>query len=237
MIFRASGCGRGGGCAAVARSLLLAICGLALSSAPIWAEAEPKQAAAPPPSAPQTVTLRTLVVGGCQEAQRYAESLLGSGAVRSVAEIFETVIRFLAEGAASGLNVIAVYVTEILRVTGVDVAALPRFTPEGVSAIAQWGLLALIAYWVLTVLLRLLMCVAKRVFWVVKTVLALWMFGLIVTDKTAGNETTAVRVGGLVLACVLLSMLTSDCEKRPNMDHRLSTLEGRLRAVEKRKAE
>lgn len=30
------------------------------------------------------------------------------------------VIRFLAEGAASGLNVIAVYVTEILRVTGVD---------------------------------------------------------------------------------------------------------------------
>lgn len=35
-------------------------------------------------------------------------------------QIFETVIRFLAEGAASGLNVIAVYVTEILRVTGVD---------------------------------------------------------------------------------------------------------------------
>lgn len=87
MIFRASGCGRGGGCAAVARSLLLAICGLALSLAPIWAEAEPNPAAAPPPSAPQTVTLRTLVVGGCQEAQRYAESLLGSGAVRSVAEV------------------------------------------------------------------------------------------------------------------------------------------------------
>lgn len=35
-------------------------------------------------------------------------------------QIFETVIRFLAEGAASGLNVIAVYVTEILRVTGFD---------------------------------------------------------------------------------------------------------------------
>lgn len=105
------------------------------------------------------------------------------------------------------------------------------------SAIAQWGLLALIAYWVLTVLLRLLMCVVKRVFWVVKTVLALWMFGLIVTDKTASGETTAVRVGGLVLGCVLLSLLTSDCEKTPNVDHRISTLEGRLRAVEKRKAE
>lgn len=35
-------------------------------------------------------------------------------------QFFEMVIRFLAEGAASGLNVIAVYVTEILRVTGFD---------------------------------------------------------------------------------------------------------------------
>lgn len=117
------------------------------------------------------------------------------------------------------------------------VAGLPRFTPEGVTAIAKWGLLALIAYWVLTVLLRLLMCVVKRVFWVVKTVLALWMFGLIVSDKTASAETTAVRVGGLVLVCVLLSLLSSDCEKTSTVDHRLSTLEGRLRAMEKRKAE
>ena len=29
-------------------------------------------------------------------------------------------LQFLAEGAASGLNVIAVYVSEILRATGVD---------------------------------------------------------------------------------------------------------------------
>lgn len=33
-------------------------------------------------------------------------------------QFLEMVIRFLAEGAASGLNVIAVYLTEILRVTG-----------------------------------------------------------------------------------------------------------------------
>lgn len=116
-------------------------------------------------------------------------------------------------------------------------ATLPRFTPEGVTAIAQWGLVALIGYWVLTVLLRLLMCVVKRVFWVVKTVLALWLFGLIVTDKTATAETTAVRVGGLVLGCVLLSLLTSDCDKTSSVDHRLRTLEGRLKAVEKRKGE
>lgn len=97
MIFRASGCGRGGG--AVARSLLLAICALALSLAPIWAVGEPNPGAAPPPQ--ETVTLRTLVVGGCQEAQRYAESLLGSGAVRSVAEVGRPLLTALSAFSAS----------------------------------------------------------------------------------------------------------------------------------------
>uniref|UniRef100_A0A3Q3VXZ7 Uncharacterized protein n=1 Tax=Mola mola TaxID=94237 RepID=A0A3Q3VXZ7_MOLML len=160
----------------------------------------------------------------------FLESLLGQKNVYTVAMFLETVIRFLAEGAASGLNVIAVYVAEILRVTGFD------FTPEGVTAIAQWGLLALIGYWVLTIVLHLLICVLRRVFWVVKTVLALWLFGLIVTDKSVTADVTAVRLGGLVLGCVLLTLLSSSCEKSL-VDQRLSSLEGRLKAVEKRKAE
>lgn len=194
--------------------------------------------AKPAEESPQTVTLRTLVVGTCREIQHYAESVVGSGVIRSAAEFLEMVIRFLAEGAASGLNVIAVYVTEILRVTGFDVAqTLPRFTPEGVAAIAQWGLVALIGYWVLTILLRLLIGVVRRVFWVVRTVLALWLFGLIVTDKHATADITAVRLGGLVLGCVLLTLLTSCSEKTCAVEGRLSSLEGRLKAVEKRKGD
>lgn len=217
--------------------LFLAISVLALGSAVGLAGAEAEQAK-PTDGSPPSVTLRTLITGTCQEVQRYAESVVGSGVIRSAAEFFETVIRFLAEGAASGLNVIAVYVTEILRVTGFDVAlTLPRFTPEGVTAIAQWGLVGLIGYWVLTIVLRLLICVVRRVFWVVKTVLALWLFGLIVTDKTASADTTAVRLGGLVLGCVLLTLLTSGSEKTCGVEHRLSSLEGRLKAVEKRKGE
>ncbi|CAJ1058539.1 transmembrane protein 109-like [Xyrichtys novacula] len=190
----------------------------------------------PTEGSPPPVTLRTLAAGTWQELQGHAESVLGSGVIRSVVEFFEMVIRFLAEGAASGLNVIAVYVTEILRVTGFD-AALPRVTPEGVAAIAQWGLLALIGYWVLTIILRMFLCVAKRVFWVVRTVLALWLFGLIVMDQTATAETTAVRVGGLVLVCVVLSLLTSGSDKTPSVEDRLKLLEGRVKAVEKRKEE
>ncbi|XP_072251906.1 uncharacterized protein [Leuresthes tenuis] len=173
-----------------------------------------------------------------QSAVLFLESLLGQENVYTVAMFLETVIRFVAEGAASGLNVIAVYVTEILRVTGFDVAlTLPRFTPEGVTAVAQWGLVGLIGYWVLTIVLRVLIGVAKQVFWVVKTVLALWLFGLIVTDKHATADTTAVRLGGLVLACVLLTLLTSDSDKPYAVENRLNSLEGRLKAVEKRKGE
>lgn len=230
MTFCASGRGRGG--CATARFFLTAYL-LALA----WARDEAEQAK-PSEESPPTVTLNTLIRGTCQEIQRYAESVVGSGVIRSAAEFFEMVIRFLAEGAASGLNVIAVYVTEILRVTGFDATlTLPRFTPEGVAAIAQWGLVALIGYWVLTILLRLLIGVMRRVFWVVKTVLALWLFGLIVTDKNATADITAVRLGGLVLGCSLLNLLSSCSEKTCTVDHRLSSLEGRVKAVEKRKGE
>ncbi|XP_068437222.1 BRI3-binding protein isoform X2 [Clinocottus analis] len=233
MTFCASGFGRGG--CATARVFLttyVVVLAMALSSAGA-------QQAKSTGESPPTVTLSTLITGTCVEIQRYAESVVGSGVIRSAAEFFEMVIRFLAEGAASGLNVIAVYVTEILRVTGFDVALTsPLFTPECVAAIAQWGLVALIGYWVLTIVLRLLIGVVRRVFWVVKTVLALWLFGLIVTDKHATADITAVRLGGLVLACVLLTLLTSCSEKTCGVEHRLSTLEGRVKAVEKsRKSE
>ncbi|KAM4586138.1 uncharacterized protein V3H82_005085 isoform 2-T2 [Fundulus diaphanus] len=185
---------------------------------------------------PAVVTLRTVITGTCQEIQRHAESLVGAGVLRSAAEFVQMAIRSLAEGAASGLNVIAVYVTEILRVTGFDVAlTLPRFTPEGVTAVAQWGLVGLLAYWVLTILLQLLFGVFKQLFWVVKTVLGLWLFGLIVTDKHASAETTAIRVGILVLVIALLTMFTSSSEKSSNLESRLNKLEGRLKAVERRK--
>ncbi|KAF7660311.1 hypothetical protein LDENG_00284620 [Lucifuga dentata] len=191
----------------------------------------------PPPATP-VVTLRSLITGTCHEIHKYAESVVGTGVMRSIAEFVEMVIHFLAEGAASGLNVIAVYVTEILRVTGFDVAlTLPRFTPEGVTAVAQWGLLALIGYWVLSIILRLLIGVLRQVFWVVKTVLSLWLFGLIVSDTTASADTTAIRLAGLVLGYVLLSLISCESEKTVTVENRLSRLEGRLKAVEKRKGD
>lgn len=217
--------------------VLLTICVLALGLTVAWAGAEARAEQAKADS-PSVVTLRTVFTGTCQEIHRYAESLVGTSVIRSAAEFFEMVIRFLAEGAASGLNVIAVYVTEILRVTGFDATLkLPHFTPEGVTAVAQWGLVALIGYWLLSVVLRLLIGVIKQVFWIIKTVLGLWFFGLIVTDKQASADTTAVRLAGLVLVCVLLTLLTSSSEKSFVVEDRLRRLEGRVNAVENKKKE
>lgn len=221
-----------GGCAVPRRVLcasVFAVLVLLLAVTEAENQAEPSAKSSP-------VTLSTVITGTCHEIQRYIESLVGTSVVRSVLEFLETVIRFLAEGAASGLNVIAVYVTEILRVTGFD-AALPVVTPEAVTAVAQWGLLTLIGYWILTIVLRLLVGVMRQIFWILKTVLALWFFGLIVLDKTASADTTAVRLTGLVLVCVLLTFLTSGSEKSSAVEQRISSLEGRLKAVEKSKGD
>nr|XP_046151168.1 uncharacterized protein LOC123993274 isoform X2 [Oncorhynchus gorbuscha] len=191
-----------------------------------------------PQTAQASVSLRSLVTGTCKDVHKYVESVVGTNVIESTVEFFEMLIRFLAEGAASGLNVIAVYVTEILRVTGVDVQLpFPHFTPEGVASVGQWALLALIGYWVLSIVLRLLVGVVRRVFWMLKAGTALWLFGLIVSDVKAGSDTTAVRLAGLVLGCALLGLASYGSEKTIHMEDRLSILEGRVKAVERRKGD
>ncbi|KAK6298323.1 hypothetical protein J4Q44_G00313780 [Coregonus suidteri] len=209
-------------------------------------------------AAPASVSLRSLVTGTCEDVHRYVESVVGTNVIESTAEsvllylesvlgqdnvysvvmFFEMLSRFLAEGAASGLNIIVVYVTDILRVTGVDVhLPFPHFTAEGVASVGQWALLALIGYWVLSIVLRLLVGVVRRVFWMLKMGTALWLFGLIVSDAKAGSDTTAVRLASLVLGCALLGLAGSGSEKTVQVEDRMSILEGRVKVVERRKGE
>ncbi|XP_077389136.1 voltage-gated monoatomic cation channel TMEM109 isoform X1 [Festucalex cinctus] len=228
---------------------------LLLALAVLHAGAEEKSSA-PGKESQSTVNLLSLLRGTGQELHRYVESIVGIGAIRSVTEsallflksllgqenvysvamFLGMVIHLVAEGAASGLNVIAVYVTEILRVTGFDATlTLPRFTPEGVTTVAKWGVLAIIGYWVLTILLRLAIDALRHVFWLVKMAAVLWLFAMIVSDSSASADTTAVRLGGLVLGYILLTLLTSGSNQTGALEHRLRSLEGRVKVVEKRK--
>lgn len=60
---------------------------LVLGFAVSWAGAEAEKAKPAGESPQPAVTLRTLIVGTCQEVQRYAESVVGSGVLRSAAEV------------------------------------------------------------------------------------------------------------------------------------------------------
>lgn len=82
MTFCASGCGRGGG--AIMARVFLTIYVLVLGLTVSWAGAEQAE---PTGGSPPAVTLRTLIVGTCQEVQRYAESVVGSSVIRSAAEV------------------------------------------------------------------------------------------------------------------------------------------------------
>lgn len=65
-------------------------------------------------------TSGSLILEPLDALRRYVESIVGTHAIQICVEFVEMVLQFVAEGAASGLNVIAVYVSEILRATGAN---------------------------------------------------------------------------------------------------------------------
>ncbi|XP_041930005.1 transmembrane protein 109 isoform X1 [Alosa sapidissima] len=183
----------------------------------------------------ESIVGTNVVETALENAVVYLESVFGPENIYTVAMFLGMLLQFLAEGAASGLNVIAVYVSEIFRATGVDAKLpFPHFTPEGVASVAKWALLALIGYWVLSVVLRLALSVLRRVFWLLKAVATLWLFGLIVSDTSAATDTTAMRLAALVLGYVVIGLATGGKEAA-SMESRLNALEGKLKAIEKKK--
>nr|XP_055034087.1 uncharacterized protein si:dkey-74k8.3 isoform X1 [Misgurnus anguillicaudatus] len=177
---------------------------------------------------------------GVENAVFYLDSVFGPENVYSVAMFVEMLMKFVAEGAASGLNVIAVYVSEILRATGVseETISIPHFTAEGVYSVIKWALLALIGYWILTVVLRVTLALVRRVFWLLKAILVLWVFMRIVNDPTASTNITTLRLTLLVLFCAVFGVTTSRAGgSGDGLEKRVRNLEGRLQVMEKTKTE
>uniref|UniRef100_A0A8C1VQY1 Si:dkey-74k8.3 n=1 Tax=Cyprinus carpio TaxID=7962 RepID=A0A8C1VQY1_CYPCA len=171
--------------------------------------------------------------------RKYVESIVGTHAVEICVQFVEMLLQFVAEGAASGLNVIAVYVSEILRATGVnETISVPHFTAEGVSAVTRWALLALIGYWLLSLLLRVTVGLVRRVFWLIKAVVVLWLFVRIVCDPAASTEVTTVRLTLLVLICAVFGVATSSGGGTAGtLESRIRRLEGQFKGLEEKKTQ
>lgn len=113
---------------------------------------------------------------------------------------------------------------------------MPHFTAEGVSAVTKWALLALISYWLLSLLLRVTVMLVRRVFWLIKAVLVLWLFVRIIGDPTASNQVTTMRLTLLVLICAVFGVATSSGGGTGgSLESRMSRLEGQVRGLEKKK--
>ncbi|XP_048826624.1 transmembrane protein 109-like isoform X2 [Brienomyrus brachyistius] len=182
------------------------------------------------------VGLRGVLDEACGKAHQLLVSVVGSRVIETTTEYFKVAVGFLSTGAASGLNVIAVYVTEILSATGVSVKLpFPHFTAEGVAFVAQWALLAVIGYWVISLCLHLVLCVLRRVLWLLKLSIALWLFVVIVSDTSASTNTTAWRLGALVFTCALLGLtqVGSEQDRSRNLEKRVKGLEGSMKRIER----
>uniref|UniRef100_A0A3B3Q6M9 Si:dkey-74k8.3 n=1 Tax=Paramormyrops kingsleyae TaxID=1676925 RepID=A0A3B3Q6M9_9TELE len=171
-----------------------------------------------------------------QNAKLCLHSLFDQEKLEALLEYFKVAVGVLSTGAASGLNVIAVYVSEILSATGVSVKLpFPHFTAEGIAFVAQWALLAVIGYWVFSLVLHLVLCLLRRVLWLLKLSIALWLFVVIVSDTSANTNTTAWRLSALVFACALLGLarVGSEQDKSSNLERRVKGLEGSMKRIER----
>lgn len=121
----------------------------------------------------------------------------------------------------------------------VYLAKLPfqKVTPEGVIFVTQWALLAVMAYWILSFILRLVVGAVRQALWLLKVTFAVGMFGLILSDTEASSETTAIRLAGLACVCVLLGIGSTSSKPDTHLENKIKTLERRLGEMEKRKME
>nr|XP_046250654.1 uncharacterized protein LOC124062151 [Scatophagus argus] len=121
---------------------------------------------------------------------------------------------------ACGLNVLLQYITHFLWAAGIKVS-LPvnAVTPEGVIFAAQWILLPLICYRMITSALLLVTLFLKWLWWLLKVGVALACFELILNGFSVGMKVTAFRLLCLVCVCILDIILRKDLTKSARLVH------------------
>lgn len=178
--------------------------------------------------------VRSIVASLSEEAHSCLVSMVGEKVVDSSLKSARNGVKLVSEATAAALNVVIRYLTEILEAAGIT-AKLPfnQVTAEGVIFVAQWTLLALIAYWILSFILRLVVGAVRQALWLLKVIFTVAMFWLILSDSGASAETTALRLAGLVCVCVLIGVGGSSAQRDMHLENKIKILERRLRDMER----
>ncbi|XP_008292498.1 transmembrane protein 109 [Stegastes partitus] len=163
--------------------------------------------------------------------------LAGEQTVLSVQKAFSQVLGVVAESLTAGLNVLLEYTSHILQAAGIQVGRPIKVTPEGLIFVAQWVLVALVGYWLISLFFQLVASTLRRALWLLKLGIALTCFGLILSDYRVGTETMAVRLAILVFVCVVLgvgfSSGSNPADKTARLEEQVKILERRLREMER----
>lgn len=77
----------------------------------------------------------------------------------------------------------------------------------------------------------------RQALWLLKVCAALACFGYILSDRSVATETMAIRIGVLVLVCLLFGVGTSSgtnvSDKTSKLEEQVRILESRLREMER----
>lgn len=182
--------------------------------------------------------LRTTLADLAGEGRTYLGRLAGEQTVQSVQKAFSQVLGVVAGSLASGLNVLLQYISQFLHAAGIQVGVpVTKVTPEGLIFVAQWVLVALIGYWLISLAFQLVASTLRRTLWLLKVAVALACFGLILSDYRVGTETMAIRLAVLVCVSYLLGVGTSGgsnaADKTARLEEQVKILERRLREMER----
>ncbi|XP_043095063.1 transmembrane protein 109 [Puntigrus tetrazona] len=179
---------------------------------------------------------RSIIASLSEEAHSCLVSMFGEKRLDLSLKFLQSGIKWLSEAVASALNMAIRYATEVLKSAGID-AKLPfqKVTPEGVIFVTQWALLAVVAYWIISFILSLIVGAIRQALWLLKVTFAVATFGLILSDTGASAETTAIRLAGLACVCFLLGIGTPSAKPDRHLEDQIKMLERRLREMEKNK--
>ncbi|XP_034398513.1 transmembrane protein 109 [Cyclopterus lumpus] len=174
------------------------------------------------------------------EGRTYLGRLAGEQTVLSVQKAFSQVLGAVAGSVSAGLNVLLQYVSHFLQAAGFQAGfPISQVTPEGLVFVAQWVVAALVGYWLISFVFGLVASALRRALWLLKVGVALACFGLILSDRSVGTDTVAVRLAALVCACVLLGVgsprSSGASDKTAHLEEQVKTLETRLREMERRR--
>ncbi|KAM9856470.1 voltage-gated monoatomic cation channel TMEM109 [Aulostomus maculatus] len=184
--------------------------------------------------------LRSVVSDLAGEGRSYLCRLAGEQTVQSVQKAFSQVLSVVAGSLAAGLNVILEYITHFLQTTGIQVGfPVTKVTSEGVIFVAQWVIVAIVGYLLISLIFRLVASTLRRALWLLKVCAALACFGFILSDHSVGTETIAVRLAVLVCVCILLGVGSSSssnmADKTAHLEEHVKILERRLKEMERRR--